>query len=255
MLDGEELAELARVPDALGAGPGGARPRGAAGVVRPAGRGRGDPVGQDRRAAPRTATSARSRRPSTPRSRPRPSSTPTRCSRRPRRPPRSARRSSASCSPIRGPDERTHAAHPRAGAAGARPDRPQRRGQRRHPHRGPGRGASPRAACTATTTTSRPPGRYFGRIVTTHTLGGAGRDLPAGARARHGAVLRGAARHGRDRRAAARAAGRAARGRPGRGAGQLPQPAARHAARRPAARRAARGHPVDRPVPAWPCRA
>ena len=31
------------------------------------------------------------------------------------------------------------------------------------------RGASPRGACTATTTTSRPPGRYFGQIVTTHT--------------------------------------------------------------------------------------
>ena len=44
---------------------------------------------------------------------------------------------------------------------------------------------------------------YFGEIVTTHTLGGALRHLPPGARPRHGAVLRRAARHGRDGRTSA----------------------------------------------------
>jgi biotin synthase len=63
-------------------------------------------------------------------------------------------------------------------------------------------------------------------------LGGAAAHLRAGARARHGAVLRCAARHGRVGGAAPRAHGRAAGRGPHRGAGQLLEPPPGYAARR-----------------------
>ena len=58
--------------------------------------------------------------------------------------------------------------------------------------------ASPPSASTATTTTWRRPGSFFGRHRHHPHLGRAVRHLPAGAGPRHGAVLRGAAGHGRD---------------------------------------------------------
>ena len=95
---------------------------------------------------------------------------------------------------------------------------------------------------------------FFPQIVTTHSVGGALGDLPAREGDRHGALLRRAARHGRERRAAARAARAAPRARALRGADQLPEPAAGHAARRPAARAGPRGAALDRAVPARPAR-
>ena len=224
-------------------------------MVRARGRGRGHPVGEDRRVPgglPLLLQSASSTR----RCRPRRSSTPTRCSPRPRE--------TAALGAVRvlhrarrpRPRRAHDAAHPRARAAGARRDRPQRGRvsagiltdeQARAPRR--------RRACTATTTTSRRRGRYFPRDRHDPHVGGALRHLPARARARHGAVLRRAARHGRDRSTQRiELLGQLRDVEPGRGAAQLPQPPAGHAARRPAARRAARGDPLDRAVPPRRCR-
>ena len=75
---------------------------------------------------------------------------------------------------------------------------------------------------------------YFPHVVTTHTLGGALGDPDDGARRRHGGLLRRHRRHGRDARAARRVRRAAGRARARRGAAELPQPAARHAVRRPA---------------------
>ena len=94
---------------------------------------------------------------------------------------------------------------------------------------------------------------YFPSVVTTHTLGRAGRDLPPGQGARHGAVLWRPDQHGRDRRPAGRAADPAPGARADRGAAQLPQPAPRHPARRPT-RSSAPGKPsAGSRSSAWRC--
>ena len=83
---------------------------------------------------------------------------------------------------------------------------------------------------------------FFPNVVTTHTWEERRGDLPARPRPRHGTVLRRPHRHGRDRRAAHRTAHPAPGARSDRGTAQLPQPPARHAARRRAAG-GARGKP------------
>ena len=218
-------------------------------------RGRGHPLRQDRGMSRRTATSARSRPRSTRRCRPRRSSTPTRCWPRPRETARArGRREFCIVLAVRGPDERTMAAHARAGAAGARAR--------------PGSTWPCRAGILTDDQARRLAAggvhRYNHNLETARSLlpadrhhpqvGRARRDLPSWC-ATHGmelccGVLLG---HGRDRRPAHRAARPAARAGPDRGADQLPQPASRHAARRPPVVRAARRHPLDRAVPPRLC--
>ena len=93
---------------------------------------------------------------------------------------------------------------------------------------------------------------YFPSIVTTHTWDERFATCELVARPRHGAVLRGAAGHGRVGRPTHRADRPAARRRPGRGAAQLPEPPAGHAAGRPHGGGPARGAALDRPVPPGP---
>ena len=112
--------------------------------------------------ARRTATSARSRRASTRRSSPPPSSTPTRCSRRPDKRPRSARPSSASCWPFEVlTSGRCDVCWIWSPSSRRRPGSTWR--YRRESSTGPRPNASRRAACTATTTTSRRPGPFSRR--------------------------------------------------------------------------------------------
>ena len=147
------------------------------------------------------------------------------------------------------------AAHPRAGAARAA-TRPASTSpcQRRHPHATTRPSASPTAACTATTTTSRRPARSS-RRSSPPTRGRSG-STPAGSCASTAWSCAAACCSAWASPSTQRLEllGELRARRPGRGAAQLPQPAARHAARRPPAGRAARGHPLDRAVPPRPAR-
>ena len=205
-------------------------------------------------AAPRTATSAASRRSSRPRCRPRRSSTPTRCSRAAEE--TAGARGLGVLHRARRPRPRRahHAAHPRARArwcatrsASTSPSAPASSPTTRP-------AASPRAGCTATTTTSRPPGRYFPEIVTTHTGRSASRPASWSASTAWSCAAACCSAWARSIDQRIELLGAAPRRRAGRGAAQLPQPPPGHAARRPPAGRAARGHPLDRPVPPRPAR-
>ena len=165
-------------------------------MVRPAGGGRGDPVGQDRwvpRGLPLLLAVVRLRHPGEGDALPR-----HRRGAGGGRGDRRARRVGV-LHRARGPGPRRadDAARPRAGAAGARAHRAQRRGERGHPHRGPGaalrrRGRAPLQPQPGDRPVVLRPDRHH------PLLGGAGGHLRTGAPARHGAVLRGAAGDGGD---------------------------------------------------------
>ena len=115
-------------------------------------------------------------------------------------------------------------------------------------------GASPRAACTATTTTSRRPGRSSPQVVTTHTWEERCGHLPAGPRrTAWSCAAASCSAWARPSPSASSCSAQLARARPDRGAAQLPQPPARHAARR-SARSSSRSRPsAGSPCSAWPC--
>ena len=108
---------------------------------------------------------------------------------------------------VRGPDEKTMQRLEELVPAVPRGDRPERRRVGGHPHRGAGEAARGRGHAPL-----QPQPRDVPLVLPAgghHPLvGGALRHLPARARARHGALLRRAARHGRDGRRSASSSSR-----------------------------------------------